>query len=290
LRRLLRCLRAETGCGDGARCGAEACDDGNTRDCDGCSAACAAEVGFTCGDGVVDAACGETCDPPGEICSAQCERLPVCGDGTTAGSEECDDGNLAECDGCSATCTVEHGCGDGVRCGAEACDDGNARDCDGCSASCTVEVGAVCGDGVVNRDCGEQCDPPGDGCSPICTEGTGVLGTRRLTFGGALFSSALGPDVPLGDLQGSLDLAAGQLDADGVATVSVSGPVIYSAPILGGQIGTLCVRIESCSGEVDCDGGTAVGTLTVQDSNGAATADCRSPSPPNRAAMGGRAR
>jgi cysteine-rich repeat protein len=37
----------------------------------------------------------------------------VCGDGTRAGSEECDDGNLTAGDGCSATCTVEY-CGDGL--------------------------------------------------------------------------------------------------------------------------------------------------------------------------------
>ena len=37
----------------------------------------------------------------------------VCGDGTLAGAEECDDGNTDDADGCSATCTLEY-CGDGV--------------------------------------------------------------------------------------------------------------------------------------------------------------------------------
>jgi hypothetical protein len=32
---------------------------------------------------------------------------PACGDGTAGGSEECDDGNVADGDGCSATCQLE---------------------------------------------------------------------------------------------------------------------------------------------------------------------------------------
>jgi hypothetical protein len=33
---------------------------------------CAVEVGATCGDGIVNAACGEQCDPPGAGCSLIC--------------------------------------------------------------------------------------------------------------------------------------------------------------------------------------------------------------------------
>ena len=259
----------ETGCGDGVRCGAEACDDGNSDDCDGCSATCGVEIGSTCGDGVASAACGEQCDPPGPLCTAQCQRVPVCGDGHVDGSEACDDGNTDDCDGCSSACAVEFGCGDGAVCGSEQCDDGNAVDCDGCSSACTAEVGARCGDGVVNSVCGEECDPPGDGCSVICTAGDGVLGTRHLTFGGSFFSSALGIQVPLGTLAGELDLVGGRIDADGRAPVEIAGPLLYSAPILGGQFGVMCVRLDGCSGSVDCDGGTPVDTLMVQDSNGA---------------------
>jgi len=259
----------ESGCGDGVRCGAEACDDGNTADCDGCSATCAIELGSACGDGTVSAACGEECDPPGTLCTEQCQRVAVCGDGVTSAGEACDDGNVADCDGCSARCTVESGCGDGVRCATEACDDGNALACDGCSPTCTVEVGAACGDGVVNPACGEECDPPGAGCSLICTAGDGVLGTRTLSFGGSFFSSALGTAVPLGSLAGSIDLTGGTIGAAGVAPVELVGPTYFSAPILGGQFGTFCVRIDHCGGFIDCDGGTPVDTLMVQDSNGA---------------------
>ncbi len=259
----------ETGCGDGVRCGAEACDDGNATSCDGCSPTCTIELGSACGDGTVSAACGEECDPPGALCTAQCTRVPVCGDGAVSAGEACDDGNTADCDGCSASCTAESGCGDGVRCGAEACDDGNALACDGCSPACAAEVGALCGDGIVSAACGEECDPPGAGCSLICSAGDGVLGTRTLTFGGAFFSSALGTDVPLGSLAGSIELVGGTIGAGGMAPLQVGGPVYYTAPILGGQFGTFCVRIDACTGLIDCDGGTAVDTLMVQDSNGA---------------------
>ena len=67
-------------CGDGEVGGAEQCDDGNTDDGDGCSAACQNEA------------------PPAG-----------CGDGAVGGAEECDDGNTANGDGCSAVCTVEDG-------------------------------------------------------------------------------------------------------------------------------------------------------------------------------------
>lgn len=97
-------------CGDGEMEGSEACDDGNTTDEDGCSAACVVE---SCGDGVVQAGLGE----------------------------ECDDGNTADNDGCSAICIVEQ-CGDGVRQAGlnEECDDGNTTAGDGCGATCQLDA------------------------------------------------------------------------------------------------------------------------------------------------------
>jgi cysteine-rich repeat protein len=258
---------AESGCGDGVLCEAEECDDGNVFACDGCSPQCATESGWQCGDGEINTACREQCDPPGESCDDECLRVPLCGDGIVAGDEQCDDGNTTSCDGCSQDCLLESGCGDGVLCGAEQCDDGNAVDCDGC-ASCAIEVGAACGDGLVNESCGEQCDPPSDSCSPICTFGNEELGTRRFSFRGPFFSSPLGTGVPLGELTGAIDLLGGVLDGDGVAPLTVAGPVYYSSDILGGTFGYYCVRIESCTGFVDCDGGTPVGVVVVQDSNG----------------------
>lgn len=60
-------------CGDGFLDPDEECDDGNTRDGDGCRADCSVE---RCGDGVLDAR--EQCDDgnsaDGDGCSSQCER------------------------------------------------------------------------------------------------------------------------------------------------------------------------------------------------------------------------
>lgn len=82
-----------------------------------------------------------------------CGASEVCGNGTVAGSETCDDSNTTAGDGCSATCQIETGyacsgapstcstvCGDGLTKGVEECDDGNLVSHDGCSATCTAEV------------------------------------------------------------------------------------------------------------------------------------------------------
>jgi cysteine-rich repeat protein len=262
-----------TGCGDGVVCGAEQCDDGNTTSCDGCSATCTIETGLLCGDGIIDTACGEQCDPPVPgRCDAQCQRIPYCGDGVLDPGEQCDDGNTNNCDGCSNACTLITGCGDGVVCGAEQCDDGNTTSCDGCSATCSIEHGFRCGDGIVDPACGEQCDPPGPGtpeCNYQCQLGPAPpLGTRHFTFGGSSYSSALGTSVAIAALDGTFDLVGGSPGTDGVAPVTLSGPVYYTGPILGGAFGTLCFRLTSCTGIVDCDGGTAVGVQVVQDSAG----------------------
>jgi cysteine-rich repeat protein len=260
--------RIETGCGDQTVCGGEQCDDGNTDSCDGCSATCTAEPGDRCGDETVNATCGEECDPPSDTCTLECQRVPVCADGFRDGDEECDDRNLAGCDGCSPACRAESGCGDGVRCGSESCDDGNTTDCDGCSAACAVEMGTRCGDGVVSVACGEECDPPGAACAFTCTRQPRPLGTRHFTITGGFYSSPLGTVTSLGELQGAIDLDAGVPDDAGVAPITVSGPVYYTAPILGGIFGTLCVRIDDCDGIIDCDGGTPVDVEAVQDSAG----------------------
>jgi len=186
-------LEAGALCGDGSVNGAcgEQCDDGNILPCDGCSGTCQTETGFLCGDGTTNAACGENCDDAclagapnvcetgiddADGCDSNC-RVTGCGNGIVTGSEACDDGNTAACDGCLPTCQTEAGiaCGDGVlnaTCG-EQCDDGDTQSCDGCSATCRTETGFTCGDGGVNATCGEQCDDGdltnGDGCDGNCT-------------------------------------------------------------------------------------------------------------------------
>ncbi len=75
-------------CGDGVTADTEDCDDLNTVNDDGCSAACLIEDGWYCD--------GEPSD-----CTTQC------GDNAVAGDEACDDGNTTPGDGCDATCQWE---------------------------------------------------------------------------------------------------------------------------------------------------------------------------------------
>ena len=175
-------------CGDTYVAGAEMCDDGNTRDGDGCSSDClTVEKGYAC--------------PTAQGLGGACQKIDPdrCGDGAKNTGEFCDDGNTMRGDGCSDQCTVEPGydcpvfgrlcnrvaiCGDGkIDVATEQCDDGNAAAGDGCSALCVPETNFVCpvpgalcvstvkcGDRVVRGD--EMCDDgntaPGDGCSDQC--------------------------------------------------------------------------------------------------------------------------
>jgi cysteine-rich repeat protein len=89
-------------CGDGVVDPAEACDDGNRVDGDGCDSNCTPTA---CGNSIVTA--GEECDEgplthEGGRCLPTC-KINVCGDGIPR-TNECDDGNLIDGDGCDATC------------------------------------------------------------------------------------------------------------------------------------------------------------------------------------------
>lgn len=122
-------------------------------------------VALSCGNGVVDAAEGETCDTALDpSCPADCTS-PVCGDGDMEGSEVCDDGNTFNNDNCPNDCTPA-ACGDSVVEGAEDCDPPLAGVCD---ASCQEIPAAVCGNGVV--EFGEDCEPPNTAsCDSLCQE------------------------------------------------------------------------------------------------------------------------
>jgi|GEM_PF-2529974 len=91
-----------------------------------------------------------------------------CGDGVTAGHEQCDDGNAVAGDGCESDCTFTLRCGNGVVQpeNNEQCDDGNLNNGDGCDHNCIVEV---CGNGVLQS--GEVCDDGGESatCDVDCT-------------------------------------------------------------------------------------------------------------------------
>jgi fibro-slime domain-containing protein len=76
----------KTVCGDGVREGAEACDDHNTIDGDGCASSCTLEPDCSSG-----------------TCASRC------GDGVKLPREACDDGNTSDGDGCAGDCTIEAG-------------------------------------------------------------------------------------------------------------------------------------------------------------------------------------
>jgi cysteine-rich repeat protein len=79
--------------------------------------------------------------PAGPLFSTDVPPLgsPSCGNGMTDPGEQCDDGDLDDCDGCDGNCTVT-ACGNGVLCAPEQCDDGNLMGADGCEADCTLSA------------------------------------------------------------------------------------------------------------------------------------------------------
>lgn len=168
-------------CGDGARAGAEACDDGNTVS------------ESNCAYGTV------SCTACNANCSAQLNLLGnYCGDNAINGPELCDDGNnttetscaygTASCTACNANCTaplslVGGFCGDNAVNGPEACDDGNNTTetscaygtvtCTACNASCTAPLtlaGGFCGDTMVNGP--EACDDGNNTTETSCPYGS----------------------------------------------------------------------------------------------------------------------
>ncbi len=190
-------------CGDGITAGAEACDDGNTTDGDGCSSICASEPS-TCGNGTREGS--EECDDGNHFNTDSCLNnctSATCGDGYAyvRGGEECDDGNTDNSDACTVLCR-HASCGDGILQTGEACDDGNGINTDSCTSSC---LQAACGDGYLQS--GEECEDgnttDGDGCSSTCVItssgeaascGNGIVeGTEQCDNGSA--NSSVTPDA-----------------------------------------------------------------------------------------------
>ncbi len=131
-------------CGDGyVHAGVEACDEGEDNvdasytAVPGCDTSCQSTA--YCGDGVLQAMDGESCDDGAETAACDADCTPAsCGDGRkneTAG-EFCDDGNMEETDACLSGCVVAV-CGDGhIQAGVESCDDGNSIEDDECDNMC----------------------------------------------------------------------------------------------------------------------------------------------------------
>ncbi len=108
------------------------------------------ELEESCDDGIMDGSwnkCNTDCDLfVGS--SSYCSLLFAwCGDSFVNGPEACDHGALNGLDGqCSTDCTFSRPgyCSDGALDELyEECDDGNLTNCDGCSANCQVETDAA---------------------------------------------------------------------------------------------------------------------------------------------------
>jgi fibro-slime domain-containing protein len=177
-----QCQRAPY-CGDGkVQKPQEACDDGAN---DGTYNTCGdptmplpnCQLGPRCGDGIVQDAYGEQCEPTSSNdpnCTVACKKPGICGDGVVQAPEQCDYGetmNNGAYGGCSPGCVLAPHCGDGIKNGPEECDDGvNDNSYGGCSGQC--KLAPHCGDG--HTDTGyEQCDDganngPTDACSVTC--------------------------------------------------------------------------------------------------------------------------
>jgi cysteine-rich repeat protein len=89
--------------------------------------------------GASDGVCRFGGSPAGPVFSTDVPPLGSvnCGNGMLDGGEQCDDGDLDDCDGCDSNCTNSNVCGNGIACAPEECDDGNGMSGDGCEADCT---------------------------------------------------------------------------------------------------------------------------------------------------------
>jgi hypothetical protein len=210
-------------CGNGIQDRGEQCDHGKSNGTpdDNCDATCHLVI-FVCGNGVVDQAEGEQCDP-GSMDSSTCNsfmagphscKTAMCGDGytNTAALEKCDSSGIdtAQCNG--KLCTLPS-CGDkyinnaaGEQCESSGVD---TTTCNGTMAGAVSCHAASCGDGYVNTrftpagsTAIEQCDNlggfdtvtcngnnrgangPGSCRVPICGDGY----TNAATGEGSLFA------------------------------------------------------------------------------------------------------
>ena len=146
----------------------------------------------TCGDAIIEAGLGESCDDgntaDGDGCSSTCQIEPQpCGDGVIDENEQCDDGNTADGDGCSSTCEQEDPCANTVCEPGWTCDgDGNCippqdgtpcDDGDPTTVSDAYQSGSCvgqpkdCGDRVVNSQTGEcECPQGLTDCNGDCVD------------------------------------------------------------------------------------------------------------------------
>jgi cysteine-rich repeat protein len=177
----------------------------------------------TCGDGFLDTAAGEFCDPPGGSCLGDCTL--GCG-----GDMDCpDDENPCNgdefCDPSGHVCARSAPLGDGDACGSEP-----RMICLG--GSCQQ---SLCGDGFVDGGVAppEECDDgngwPGDGCENDCT-----------------FTCRENADCNDGNA------CNGEETCDGAAHVCLPGPI--PPPGSACDDGRFCTLTDTCNSVGICSG------------------------------------
>lgn len=138
-------------------------DDCASGDCDQSSGRCVEAV---CGDGVVNQAAGEVCDPGRDACcAATCDALMPAGTACRPSAGSCDPAEV--CDGANPACPSDAMLPDGNACSG--CASGL---CGTCMAGVCQDL--LCGNGIVDTIAGEQCEPDDDaacpgGCTNTCT-------------------------------------------------------------------------------------------------------------------------
>lgn len=229
-------------CGNGELDSGEACDDGvNDGSYGGCLPGCLAVASF-CGDGVVDPATDEVCDPPSTcIQPDECGLVSGCNGARYEGSPEdctgqCISGGVinacADMDGCCPDgCTAMEdddcaACGNGRLEPGENCENDTEQPCpDSCDDGlfCTTDLlvnGDTCQahclyEAITTIDNGDGCCPPGANqdtdmdCSGAC--GNGVIDGEM----GELCEPGVGSGCPTSCDDGNpctIDLLSGSVE------------------------------------------------------------------------------
>jgi cysteine-rich repeat protein len=252
------CDAAETCDGTAVACPADAVEPVTTEcrastdpcdpaeNCDGTTVACPADVQLpdlsVCDD-------ADACTITDQCLTGICVGDPMtCGDGVLQGGcgETCDDGNLIDNDGCDSNCTAT-GCGNGIRAGLEQCDDGNLVDGDGCSSMClrelqnpVPEAGAQMGRSVAvigtNVIAGV----------PLHSEVSAIHTGRAFLFSGvtgALLRTFSNPTPGPGDEFGFVVAAVGTKVVIGAPFDDTAGPDAGAAYVFNTATGTLVTTL-----------------------------------------------
>ena len=153
-------------CGDGVQDPGEDCDDGDSDDTDGCTAACE----YTCTADNADS----KCDDSNPCTLQQCDADHTClnpGDNSADG-DPCTHGDV---DGyCKEGICTAPVCGDGDPEPGEQCDRGeqNGSEGSGCTSECSFECDADSDCYIDDNPCGGQfCEVVADGAGKTCAQG-----------------------------------------------------------------------------------------------------------------------